>query len=382
MEQYKELLYGNFIKFTNQKLSSVGEADVLLKLQEIEKELELLVGFPEIYTKNIIAVGDGFSSGKSEFINSFINDQSIRLAVGINPVTAIPSYVIASPTNYIRANSSNGGQIDLHEVTYNRMTHDYIKSFGFNLKLIMPFMSIGVSMESYLFSDICLIDTPGYNPASKEGYTSEDHQTALNFIDRSGALIWVIGLDANGTLDKNSIDFIKELDITEKEIFIVLNKADLRAVTDIEDILSEVEDTLSDEDIEYVGISVYSSLQKKEHTFSKQSLFEFIENQNRYVNIKEKIQWRIKDVFDVSRFTIKNNISKNEDFLTSLKSMLLDTLQYGDDELYKRFESRVKYLREPLAIEPLEENLKDIDTLNDKFNKAVDLVFDEISGVR
>ena len=66
-----------------------NEAEAILKLQSIEKELELITIYPNLYQKSVIAIGGGFSSGKSSFINSLIIDKKVKLPEGINPTTAL-----------------------------------------------------------------------------------------------------------------------------------------------------------------------------------------------------------------------------------------------------------------------------------------------------
>ena len=52
-----------------------------------------------LYKKSSVAVGGGCSSGKSSFINSLINDKKVKLPEGINPTTAIPTYVMHKEKN-------------------------------------------------------------------------------------------------------------------------------------------------------------------------------------------------------------------------------------------------------------------------------------------
>ena len=92
LQEFKNILYKNFMKFSNSEKIVPNEAEMILNLQEIEKELELISSFPALHTKTTIAVGGGFSAGKSEFISSFIKTD-VKLPIGVVPTTAIPSYV-------------------------------------------------------------------------------------------------------------------------------------------------------------------------------------------------------------------------------------------------------------------------------------------------
>jgi DNA polymerase sigma len=102
LNKFKHLLSHDFIEFADTESSLAEEATALLILQDVEARLEKITSFPSIYNKNIVAVGGGFSAGKSEFINSFFIDKEIKLPVGINPVTAIPTYITVGKTKSIK----------------------------------------------------------------------------------------------------------------------------------------------------------------------------------------------------------------------------------------------------------------------------------------
>lgn len=71
LARFRKLLNEDFMDFANQDDSLANEAEMLLKLQNIEKELVIASTCPQIYNKAIIAVAGTFSSGKSTFISSF-----------------------------------------------------------------------------------------------------------------------------------------------------------------------------------------------------------------------------------------------------------------------------------------------------------------------
>jgi len=198
LEKFKSLLAHDFIEFANNESSLAEEAKAILILQDVEKRLETITSFPSIFNKNIVAVGGGFSAGKSEFINSFFIDNKIKLPVGINPVTAIPTYITTGEKNLITGYSYKGGMVELSPTLYKQLSHDFIKSLGFNLKDIAPIMAIETPMKSY--ENICFIDTPGYNP-SNTGYTDSDSDTSKEYLEHADTLLWTIGIDTNGTIN-------------------------------------------------------------------------------------------------------------------------------------------------------------------------------------
>lgn len=182
----------------------------------------------------------------------------------LQPVTAIPSYVLATDERLIRGYSANGGHIDLDVGFYKSISHAFINSFSFDLKSLMPFMCVGIQMDPDYFSNICFIDTPGYNPPATAGeYSQSDKQTAVQFAQQSDGIIWLIGLDANGTIPDSDLDFIQEIGVEHRSVYVVLNKADLRTEDDLDCIMDEVESVLAYESIPIAGISAYSSTQRR-----------------------------------------------------------------------------------------------------------------------
>ena len=78
-------------------------------LQSVAQEMELFVSFKDIFQRTIVGiVGRVLVVEKSEFVNSFIQDRSV-CTVGVQPVTAIPSYVLATEQRVIRGYSASGG---------------------------------------------------------------------------------------------------------------------------------------------------------------------------------------------------------------------------------------------------------------------------------
>lgn len=371
---YHELLNNDFLEFANYEESLSNEAEAIIKLQTIEKKLEIISSYPDIFTKNIIAVGGGFSAGKSEFISSFINDNEVKLPIGIEPTTAIPTYVINKDEPMILACNNQSASINLNEIDnnmYKKLSHKFINSFGFNLKQIMPYMVLGTKLK---FDNICFIDTPGYNPSSSASdYTSEDLNTAKDYLKNASALIWLIGLDVNGTIPKSDLDFLDELELDNKELFIVLNKADLKTKSDIEKILANVADVLDEYGLDYSGISAYSSLQKIEIANKKQSLHNFLKRPNINSTIKDSLISELEIVENMYKTAItdnKNNKSKNK---KALKDISLDLLENGfsDEKVLKKLEE----MQETFDFSKQDENLKRLKTEFTKLKNAIAELF-------
>lgn len=374
---YKEVLYKDFLDFANKEDSLANEAEAILKLQSIEKELELVTVYPNLYKKNIVAVGGGFSAGKSRFINSLLEDNKIRLPEGINPTTAIPTYVMHDEKEQFIGCNNNGGIIDLYNLDENfhsKLSHEFIKSFEFNLNKIMPFMIIGTSINK--FSNLCFVDTPGYNPSDTDGgFTCEDKNIAENFLENSETFLWLIGLDSNGTISDSDIKFLEELDLDNKSLYIVLNKADLKPKSDIEGIINEIIEILSDSGINYIGISAYSSTLKKEISYSKISIFEFLKSINIESEIQDKLIKKLYDVNYMYQKAILKDIKEKERVI-SISSFLTNELfskGFDDfsDPIYRELD-KLKKIHSPKA---QEEDLEILEEVTLKLKNVIDEIF-------
>ncbi|WP_434579806.1 dynamin family protein [Sulfurimonas sp. NW15] len=374
LQEFKHLLYNDFMEFANKENALANEAEMILKLQEIEKELEIISAYPLLHTKNVVAVGGGFSAGKSEFISSFIQSD-VKLPIGVVPTTAIPTYVFHEEIELYLGCSSNGGLVHLSDIDkdfQSKLSHDFIKSFDFNLKDIMPYMMMGVKIDH---DHICFIDTPGYNPATiSDGFTSEDVKTAKDFLENANALVWLIGADANGTISASDLEFLDDLNIEDKKLYIVLNKADLKSPDDLEDILDEIEESLEEYDIEFEGISAYSSVLKETYCTRGISLDDFFINSDKEANKQKELTSKLYQVTNAYKNAILQSKKRKESAKDELHSLSLDLLE-TDLELVDTLSDRIETLKKLFLSEEEDENLKQLENITKKLDAAIQKVF-------
>ena len=384
VRQYFQLLGGEFLEFANQEDSLKDEAAAFLELQAIGDELKVIGAYPEFYKKRSIAIAGGFSAGKSEFISSLFEDPNIRLPIGIEPTTAIPTYALNGQENGVIGCSQNGGVIDLLKIDpdfQQKLSHNFIRSFGFNLKTIMPFVFMTTPMK---FEHLCFIDTPGYNPSDvADGHTAEDVKTAQEFVQNSEALLWLIGLDSNGTISKSDLDFLDHArQYSEKPLYIVLNKADLRPYDQLEEIMAEIADTLDDYDIEIAGISAYSSITKEEYLYHKQSLHAFLASLDQPSEKQTLLMQRLFAVDEKYQRAILRTIKENKQINATLSGFKLDLLENGFDDLSSDLYEKLGKMNSIFTIKQKEEHLKQLETVTMKIVAAIEQVFGQPSKVK
>lgn len=384
VREYFCLLKGDFLEFANQEDSLKDEAAAFLELQAIGDELKVIGAYPEFYKKRSIAIAGGFSAGKSEFISSLFEDPNIRLPIGIEPTTAIPTYALNGQENGVIGCSQNGGVIDLLKIDpdfQQKLSHNFIRSFGFNLKTIMPFVFMTTPMK---FEHLCFIDTPGYNPSDvADGHTAEDVKTAQEFVQNSEALLWLIGLDSNGTISKSDLDFLDHAgQNSQKPLYIVLNKADLRPYDQLEEIMAEIADTLDDYDIEIAGISAYSSITKEEYSYHKQSLHAFLASLDQPSEKQTLLMQRLFAVDEKYQRAILRTIKENKQINATLSGFKLDLLENGFDDLSSDLYEKLGKMNSIFTIKQKEEHLKQLETVTMRIVAAIEQVFGQPSKVK
>ena len=370
-KQFEALLNGEFRAFADAESSLAEEATAIERLERLAERLKELVAFPHLSAKRAIAIGGGFSSGKSAFVNSFIEVEGYDrlLPERIEPATAIPSFVMANSELAIKGFSHSGDTVDIDPALYSQLSHNFIDTFSFNLKQIMPSITVEVPLRGNLFANICLIDTPGYNPGGR----SDDRTTAADFLKDRDALIWMIGLDATGTVPDEDLEFLEDLELGSLPLYVVLNKADIKPRGELEAILDEVKDALASADIEPCGISVYSSRRGEEFFYDEKSLEDFFREQNQPQGASAALKQEIEDVFEM----YANAILKDErtakwmtNELTDIDFHLSELSADDADVLGEKVRKLIESQKRDFA--PIKEQMR---AIRQKMLSAVDEIF-------
>lgn len=368
---FADLINNDYMEFASRESSLAAEAQAVLEMQAILAEVQMLNNFPSIAGKTILSIAGGFSSGKSAFVNSFIRNSSVQLATGINPVTVVPSYVVCSEETQIKGYSYTGGSLDLEPSLYASMCHEYVQAFGFDLRRILPFISVKVPMDQDLFGNLCIIDTPGYNPGASGGASGADRGTAASLVNQASALVWVIGLDPAGTIDLSDIEFIESTPFRGESLYIVLNKADVKSQEDVLQIMEQVADDLSFAGIEYAGMCAYSSTRKKDYPSSGLTFDQFLRSINRKVDVVGKVANRLDSVFDAYKQAINADITQLKGRISEFDAFKLDALEIGGTALFDRIDHAFPIAEQTLDASGLEKLVDECENLRRKLKLAV-----------
>ncbi|MFS7885065.1 ATPase [Helicobacter pylori] len=380
LEEYQSVLDNEFLEFAS-GVDSLKEKEIaLLTLQEIKKELQLVAGYPSLFQKTIVAVGGGFSAGKSTFLNNLLG-LKLKLPQDLNPTTAIPTYCLKGKKEVLMGFSQNGGMVELPHLAFD---HQFLESLGFNLKEIMPFMLL--SAPSVPFEFLCFIDTPGFNSA-KQGYTDGDEQASKESLKHAKHILWFISCE-RGELHKDDLEFLQELYEEGKQVFIVLSRADRRTKSQLEEVAKKIRETLKDNGIEFLGICAYSATRYQEYKeFSEKSkvfnsLEEFLMKLNQRSEKQNEILGVLYEVHSMYEKAIKQDASQFKRYQRALHSVKLDLMQKGFDDFNDATFNKIHSLKKEFS-EQEQSKREDLAQLNgviDLFKDSIDKVFDRVSA--
>ncbi|MGL2486233.1 dynamin-like GTPase family protein [Helicobacter pylori] len=380
LEEYQSVLDNEFLEFAS-GVDSLKEKEIaLLTLQEIKKELQLVASYPSLFQKTIVAVGGGFSAGKSTFLNNLLG-LKLKLPEDMKPTTAIPTYCLKGKREVLMGFSQNGGMVELPHLAFD---HQFLNSLGFNLKEIMPFMLL--SAPSVPFEFLCFIDTPGYNPGN-QGYTGGDKEASKESLKHAKHILWLISCES-GDIHKDDLEYLQELYEEGKQVFIVLSRADRHTKSQLEVVAKQIKETLKDNGIEFLGIGAYSATRyqeikefsEKSHVFN--SLEEFLMKLNQRSEKQNEILESLYEVHRMYEKAIKQDANRFKRYQRELRSVKLDLMQEGFDDFNDATFNKIHSLKKEFS-EQEKTKREDLARLNgviDLFKGSVDKVFDRVSA--
>ncbi|WP_120823305.1 dynamin family protein [Helicobacter pylori] len=380
LEEYQQILDNEFLEFAS-GVDSLKEKEIaLLRLQEIQKELQLVASYPSLFQKTIVAVGGGFSAGKSTFLNNLLG-LKLKLPEDMNPTTAIPTYCLKGKKEVLMGFSQNGGMVELPNLAFD---HQFLKSLGFNLKEIMPFMLL--SAPSVPFEFLCFIDTPGFNPAN-QGYTGGDKEVSKESLKHAKHILWLISCE-RGEIHKDDLEYLQELYEEGKHVFIVLSRADRRTKSQLEEVAIKIRETLKDNGIEFLGIGAYSATRYQEYKeFSEKSrvfnsLEKFLMKLNQRSEKQNEILGYLYEVHLMYEKAINQDANQFKRYQKALHSIKLDLMQEGFDDFNDATFNKIHSLNNEFSDQERSkrENLAQLNEVIDLFKGSIDKVFDRVSA--
>lgn len=259
-----------------------------------------------------------FSTGKSSFINTFLNEK--LLSVAITPKTAIATELYFSPENKIEL--VNQDQVikpltkdELKDQTYLNRINNANKNrlwinAGINNHQLQP------------FPELVLVDMPGWESGI------EQHSLAIdNYIDRSGAYYLTVSAE-QGTLNQSLKYILNELKIYKKPVILLITKSDKRTDEDLIQLTDNIKQAVT-ETLGYPPLRTLTVSNRKKmlNDFDTTLQLVYSQEENIYKNI---IGSQFKNQF--------NQIKKSIEILLNKDNFSLEELELQKEEIPAQLE--------------------------------------------
>lgn len=229
---------------------------------EYEKFRDFIL-YDKLIGKNIIALGGGFSSGKSSFLNAILGKQV--LPADIDPSTSVPTFIVQGEKHEVMGINVFDTKVHMQPKDIRKVAHGFGELEDDDDGKLADAVTLGHVLENIFFStplhkygNIAFLDTPGYSKPDSEKYSAKtDEQIARCQLSSSNYILWFVQVDA-GTITEEDIKFIKTLreDIPK---MIIVNKADKKNISDLKDIIAKIRSTLDIKGIRYVDVFAFTS---------------------------------------------------------------------------------------------------------------------------
>lgn len=270
MQNLKKLIDMDIVEFLKYD-SPINSPGLYFDFKYEYERMSAFYRFKDINCKQIIALGGGFSTGKSTFVNTIL--KSRLLPSQVTPTTSVPTYVIKG-NNEVQAINLFNTQIFLKKEELKLLAHDSEEEnidFGHLLKTIF------IKNRYLNFDNIAFLDTPGYSKYDNENYSERtDENIAKVQLNSSDYIFWFLSAE-NGTLSNSDIEFLKDINYSIP-IYIVINKCDKTTSSNLSLIKREVWEKVNNSKLNIKDVLCFS--RKNPEKFDIDKINVILENIN------------------------------------------------------------------------------------------------------
>ena len=188
--------------------------------------------------KTTIALVGEFSAGKTSIVNRILsqdNPNIPKLPVSAKATTAIPTYIAGGQAVSYNFISGDGKSKKILEETFKKVSKEVLGQVKGVSALIKYFV---MTYKNPNLNGLSILDTPGFNSNDKE-----DADRTIDVINECDALFWVFDVNA-GTVNRSSLNLIK--DKLNKPLYVVINKCDTKADSEVQKVENLIKKTFSD----------------------------------------------------------------------------------------------------------------------------------------
>lgn len=244
--------------------------------REFERFKDFIL-YDKLIGKNIVALGGGFSSGKSSFMNSLLGKKILPAA--IDPSTSVPAYLVHDDEISVHGINTFGSRVELALEDVRAISHGFGKIDEDDSETTLGHIleSVFISLPDQTFENIALLDTPGYSKAENAEYSAKtDEKIARAQLNSANYILWFVPADG-GTITENDIAFLKSLNKGIPHLIIV-NKADKVLPDDLKTIVEKIKEVLTIKAMPFVDVLTYS--RKPDFPDDREKIFEYLNKWN------------------------------------------------------------------------------------------------------
>lgn len=350
---------------------------------EYEKFRDFIL-YDRLIGKNVVALGGGFSSGKSSFLNALMGKRV--LPADIDPSTSVPTYIVSGEKHNVMGINIFDTKVQMQPRDIKKIAHGFGEVEDEDDEKVTDAVTLGHVLENIFFStplhkyeNIAFLDTPGYSKPDSEKYSAKtDEQIARGQLNSSNYILWFVQADA-GTITEEDIKFIKTLreDIPK---LIIVNKADKKNLSDLQDIIAKIKSNLDIKGVRYVDVFAFTS---KSDQIEDDKLQEFIEADTE--KIKNQIELWNNQIYE-------SNFARNFKILfVRCKEFYEDEIEEESRQLTRLNTSITKLLAEDIdseVLEPLQmmvreaqKNVNELKAISKRLKELQDEFFTEIKFI-
>lgn len=226
---------------------------------EYEKFRDYIL-YDKLIGKNVAALGGGFSSGKSTFLNALNGEDA--LPVSIDPSTAVPTYVVQAPDYNVQAINIFDTKVTFEELLdIQKIAHgfgaapgaDGEAARGVTLGHVLESLFLETPLQRY--ENLAFLDTPGYSKPDSRLYSSKtDEQIARQQLNTANVIFWFVSAQS-GTIPESDIRFLRSLREGIPKAVVLTRAAEKEDA--LEEIRKKVSETLTLKGIACEGVWAY-----------------------------------------------------------------------------------------------------------------------------
>lgn len=285
--------------------------------QEFERFKEFIL-FDKLIGKNIVALGGGFSTGKSSFANSILGNK--MLPSDINPSTSVPTYIVNGSDISVYGINTFGSRVEMELDDVKSISHGFGKISEEDNEATLGHIlrSIFISSPEQRFSNIALLDTPGYSKAESADYSAKtDEKIARTQLNSANFILWFVQADA-GTITNEDINFLNTIN---KDIpkLIIVNRADKVIADDLKSIVEKIKSVLDIKGIQYVDVLTYTN--RKNRECDREKIIAQLDEWNGYV-CENRFAYNFKVLFTKCKEYYDEQIEEEKRRLSRLNKAL------------------------------------------------------------